>query len=212
LEIIDYWDQLLERNQRKVLAPILNCEEALLDKVITLEGVEIQKNYSSTDPNGFYINARVTDNSILPELQTAIMHGLTNTGYVKQKASEKSEDLQELINKANTEVARLDSLKKTIENTVTKNPGSILSIESINKNLVDMNEKLVAYKTELRSLSPIQLLQGFIPLNTPVSRSLKTSILLGVLVCLSIAYIFSLLKYVEDRLKKRLRSNAGDAT
>jgi hypothetical protein len=71
-----------------------------------------------------------------------------------------------------------------------------------------MNEKLVGYKTELRLLSSLQLLQGFIPLNTPVSRSLKTSIAMGLILCLPAAYLFSLLKYIEDRLKKRVKSNA----
>jgi len=209
LEIIDYWNQLLERNERKILAPILNCRDELLNNVISLEGVEIQKNYSSTDPNGFYINARVKDNSILPELQTAIIYGLNNTDYVKQKNSEKRENLLELIDKATTEVRKLDSLKNSIENNMGKNPASVLfNVESINKDLIDMNEKLVSYKTELRSLSSLQLLQDFIPLNTPVSRSLKTSIAMGLILCLSAAYLFSLLKYIEDRLKKRVKSNA----
>src|SRR5436190_14970852 len=41
IEIIDYWNQLLARNERKILAPILNCNEELLNQVISLEGVQI---------------------------------------------------------------------------------------------------------------------------------------------------------------------------
>jgi len=205
LEIIDYWNQLLERNERPILAVILNCREELLDKLVSLEGVEIQKNYSSTDPNGFYINAKIRDNSILHELQTAIIYGLNNTEYVKQKISEKREDLRELIDKATIATRKLDSLKTSIG----KNPASVLfDVESINKDLFDINEKLVSYKSELRSLNSLQLLQGFIPLNTPVSRSLKVTIVMALILCLSVAYLFSLLKYLEDRLKKRVKSNA----
>jgi len=58
----------------------------------------------------------------------------------------------------------------------------------------------------LQSLSSLQVLQSFIPLNTPVSRSLKTSIVLGLILCVAVAYLYSLLKYVEDRLKKRVRT------
>lgn len=209
IEIIDYWNQLLTRNERKVLAPILNCSEELLNHVISLEGVQIQKNYSSTDPNGFYINARVRDNSILPDLQAAIIYGLNNTQYLKEKISEKRQDLQELIDKATLEIHKLDSLKNTIESSIGRNPiSSLFNVESINKDLFDLNEKLVGYKTELRSLTSLKILQGFIPLNTPISRSLKTSIAWGVLLCLVVAYAFALLKYVEDRLKKRVKSNA----
>lgn len=209
LEIIDYWNQLLERNEQPILAAILNCREELLNKLVSLEGVEIQKNYSSTDPNGFYINAKIRDNSILRELQTAIIYGLNNTEYVKQKISEKREDLRELIDKATIATRKLDSLKTSIETSIGKNPASVLfDVESINKDLFDINEKLVSYKSELRSLNSLQLLQGFIPLNTPVSRSLKVTIVMALILCLSVAYLFSLLKYLEDRLKKRVKSNA----
>ena len=208
IEIIDYWNQLLQKNERKILNPILDCNEELLNKVISLEGAPILKTYSSTDPNGFYITATVSDNSILPELQMAIIYGLNNTEYVKQKNSEKKQDLQALIDNASFEAKKLDSLKNKIESSIDKNPVPILlNVETINKDLINLNEKLVGYKTELRSLSSVQVLQGFIPLNTPISRSLKTSILLGVLFCLAIAYVFSLLKYVEDRLKQRVKSN-----
>jgi len=45
-------------------------------------------------------------------------------------------------------------------------------------------------------------------LNTPVSISLKVMIILGLILCLSIAYIFTLLSYLRDRLKKRALDNA----
>src|SRR5215831_7523690 len=73
IEIIGYWNELLKRGEYKELAPILNCSEDFLNKIVSLEGVEIQKNYSSTDPNGFYVNAKVITNSVLKELQDAIV-------------------------------------------------------------------------------------------------------------------------------------------
>ncbi|MFI5186234.1 MAG: hypothetical protein ACHQF0_05885 [Chitinophagales bacterium] len=212
LEIIDYWNQLLKRNEHKILASILNCREELLNKLISLEGVEIQKNYSSTDPNGFYIDARINDNSILPELQEAIVHGLNNTEYVKQKISERQEYLKELINKVTTEINKLDSVKNSIENSIiheSKNFTSpLVTVESLTKDIIDMNEKLLSYKSELRSLGSIHVLQGFIPLTSPVSRGLPVTIIMGLILCLSVAYLFSLLKYIEDRLKKRVKSDA----
>src|SRR5690242_9426991 len=36
LEIIDYWNQLLQRHEKSVLAPILNCPENLLSKLVSL--------------------------------------------------------------------------------------------------------------------------------------------------------------------------------
>jgi len=208
IEILDYWNQLLQRNERKVLAPILNCSDDLLRQVISLEGAQIQKNYSSTDPNGFYITALVRDNSVLPDLQKAIIHGLDNTDYVKQKNLEKRHDLEQLISKTTTEIGRLDSMKRRIEEPGAGKdpPPAVGNVETINRDRMDLNEKLLNYQNELKSLSSLQVLQSFIPLNTPVSRSLKTSIALGLILCIAVAYLYSLLKYVEDRLKKRVKN------
>jgi hypothetical protein len=211
LEIIDYWNQLLKRNEYKILAPVLNCSEELLHRVVSLQGVQIQKNYSSTDPNGFYIDARIRDNSILTDLQNAIVFGLNNTEYVKQKFSARKEDLKKLIDGTNTEMSKLDSTKNRIEdakNSTGKNSSSpVLNVTTLNRELIDLTEKLISYQNELKYISSVQVLQGFMPLNTPVSRSLAVTIVMGLILCLSVAYLFSLLKYIEDRLKKRLRAN-----
>lgn len=212
IEIIGYWNELLKRNEDKILAPIFNCSEDLLHKVISLEGIEIQKNYSSTDPNGYYIEAKIRDNSILGDLQNAIIYGLNNTEFVKQKLSAKEDELKDLIDKTTTEIARIDSVKTKIEVIITsgeKNSYPLLGyVQGINKEGIDLNEKLLGYKNELKTISSIQVLQSFIPLNTPVSVSLKVTIAMGVILCLAVAYLFTLLKYVEDRLKKRVNNNA----
>jgi len=54
----------------------------------------------------------------------------------------------------------------------------------------------------------VQVVQGLVPMNTPVSISLKVMILLGLILCVSIAYLFTLVIYVRDRLKKRKTANA----
>lgn len=210
LEIIDYWDQLLQRHEYKIMAPILNCDEALLSRLVSLEGVEIQKNYSSTDPNGFYVMARVTDNAILPELQNAIVYGLNNTELVRQKIVARREDLTKLIERITAQIAQTDSLKHDISILIKNGRTSsvMVDVTGLDKELVELNEKLVAYKNELKFLNSVQVLQGFIPLNTPVSRSLRTSILLGLVLCIVVAYLFTVLKYIEDRLKKRVKSHA----
>lgn len=212
IEIIGYWNELLKRNELAQLAPILNCNENLLKQIVSLEGVEIQKNYSSTDPNGFYVNAKVKDNSILKDLQAGIVYGLNNTEYVKKKLAARKDDLQELVEKTTVEISKLDSIKKNIEDIINNREKTssplFLDVSGGNKDLVDLNEKLITYKNELRFISAVQVLQGFIPLDTPVSMSLKVSIVIALILCLVVAYLFSLLKYVEDRLQKRVKANA----
>src|SRR5215467_8144923 len=137
IEIIGYWNELLKRGEYKELAPILNCDEDFLKKVVSLEGVEIQKNYSSTDPNGFYVTAKIKSNSVLKELQDAIVYGLNNTEYVKRKLKARKEDLQELAGITMVEISKLDSVKKDFGNIISnkeKTSSSLfLDVSGVNK-------------------------------------------------------------------------------
>ena len=213
IEIITYWNELLKRNEFTALAQSFNCNENVLQKVVSIEGSEILKNYSASNPNGFYIDARVRNNAVLPELQKALVYGLNNTEYVKQRLSLRKKDVETLIDKVTAEIQKLDSVKKNIESAITsgeKNSTSfMLDIPGVNKEFIDMNEKLLSYREELQfSSSGIQVLQSFVPLNTPVSISLRVMILLGILLCLFIAFIFTIAHSVSERLKKRASSNA----
>jgi len=213
IEIITYWNELLKRDEYKALAQSFNCDESLFHEVVSIEGSEILKNYSASNPNGFYIDARIKNNAILPGLQKALVYGLNNTEYVKQRLSLRKKDVETLIDKVTVEIQKLDSLKKSIETVITSNEKNatslIFNIPGVNKEFIDMNEKLLNYREELQfSSSGIQVLQSFVPLNTPVSISLKVMILLGILFCLFIAVISTIVHSVSQRLKKRASSNA----
>jgi hypothetical protein len=213
IEIINYWNELLKRNEYTALSQSFNCDETMLRDVVSIEGSEILKNYSASNPNGFYIDARIKDNSILPGLQKALVYGLNNTEYVKQRLLLRKKDVETLIEKVTVEIQKLDSLKKSIETIITsreKNSTSfMLDIPGVNKEFIDMNEKLLSYREELQfSSSGIQVLQSFVPLNTPVSISLRVMILLGIAFCLFITFIFTIIQSVSERLKKRASSNA----
>src|SRR6476660_7509532 len=148
IEIITYWNELLKRDEYKALALSFNCDEGLLREVVSIEGSEILKNYSASNPNGFYIDARVKDNAVLPGLQRALVYGLNNTEYVKQRLSLRKQDVETLIDKVTAEIQKLDSVKKSIETIVTskeKNSTSyMLDIPGVNREFIDMNEKLLS--------------------------------------------------------------------
>jgi hypothetical protein len=212
IQIVDYWNELLKRREYNVLSGILNCEQEKLHQLASLDAADIQKMFTPDNPNGFYIDARVKDNSILPELQGAIVYGLNNTDYVKRKLAVRKENLSQLINTVTVEISKLDSTRAHIEKMISdkeKNGSSLmLDITGMNRELINMNEKLLGYKEELKFASGVQVLQGFVPLNTPVSISLKVLILVGLILCLSIAYVLTVIISVRGRLKKRGFTNA----
>src|SRR6185436_15520398 len=136
IEIISYWNELLKRTEYGALAQSFNCDENMLHDVVSIEGSEILKNYSASNPNGFFIDVRIKDNSVLPALQKALVYGLNNTEYVKQRLLLRKKDVETLIDKVTAEIQKLDSVKKSIENVITsgkQNPGSfMLDIPGIN--------------------------------------------------------------------------------
>ena len=147
IEIVDSWNELLKRNERVTLGHILNCDESLLNDVTSMEGADILKNYSATNPNGFYIDAKVKNNSILPQLQKAILDGLNNTEFVKQKLASRKENLKELIDKLSIEIKKLDSVKSEIENIISNKERNSSTLAYLFTLVIYVRDRLKKRKT-----------------------------------------------------------------
>ncbi len=115
IEIIENWNSLLGKKEYAELSATLNCPANLFPKVKKISAGEIQKVFSVTNPNGFLVEVNVTDNSILDDLQKAIVYGLENTEYVKLRLDSRRASLDELIDKTAAEIIKLDSTKKLLK-------------------------------------------------------------------------------------------------
>jgi hypothetical protein len=209
IQIVTYWNTLLKNRQYDYLAGIFMCKKDILPEVKDIQADEIQKIFTPVNPNGFTIDVLVSDLSILDELQKGIVHGFNNHESVKDRLSEKRNRLGELIEKTTTEVKRLDSTKKTIDNILNgKGAGSsslIMDAPGVSRQLIDMNEKLLSYREELKFTNAVQVLQSFSKLKKPVGHNLFVSLVLGLASCLFIAYLFALLSSINQKLKTRAR-------
>jgi hypothetical protein len=207
IRIIENWNALLGKREYSELSAALNCPENLLQQVKKISADEIQKIFSTTNPNGFVIEVTVTDNAILDNLQKAIVYGLENSEYVKQRLDSRRAGLKELIDKTSTEIIKLDSTKKTVENIIEgkSKSSSSLIIEgaTINKQLIEMNEKLLAYKDELKFTASVQVFQGFSKFKKPAGPHLIPWLIVGVLFFLASGFLYSLVSSINSKLKKR---------
>lgn len=149
IQIVGNWRNLLKKKEYAALSQVLGCHPEMLRAVRELKAEEIQKIYTPNNPNGFIIQATVTDNAILPELQSAIVYGFENSEYVKERLIVKKANLKELIDKTSAEIRKLDSTKILMDRILAGNsrPSSSLIIDNsnINRELIDMNEKLLNY-------------------------------------------------------------------
>lgn len=209
-EIIDNWNNLVKKQEYTTLAEIFNCPESLLHKLKKIEGNEIQKIFSSTNPSGVYIDVNVTDNSILPELQKSILYGMNNGDYVKSRLIFKKQRLTEMIAELKSEISKFDSTKTEMEKIIQgkERPSSSVIVEGSNLNhqWIDMNEKLLYLEEDLNFSDAVQVLQGFSAFTKPTGPNLIVLIVLGLILCLSIAYVIALFHSISASLKARARS------
>lgn len=209
IQIVANWNSMLKTGEHGSLASIFNMPAEMLKKVKDLKADEIQKIFTPQNPNGFIIDARVSDASVLPPLQNGIAYGFDNNGLVKEKLVSKRNRLNEMISKTAREIQRLDSLKNTMENILNgKRTGNSLIIDmpGISRQLIDMNEKYLGYKEELNFTNAVQVVQGFNATKRPVGNNLFVWLILGLVPCLAIAYIVALFHSINQKLKLRAGS------
>lgn len=207
IQIVRNWNELLKKKEFAALTTALHCDENILQKVKRIKASEIQQVFSQVNPNGFIIDVLVTDTRVLDELQQGIIYGFENSEYIRQRLAFKKATLKELIEKTSIEVNKLDSTKKMVEKIIggEERISSSLIIDgsSVNRQLIEMNEKLLSFRENLQFTNAIQVLQGFEKFSRPDGPNLLPWLVIGLLVFLSLGYVYALLSSINDGLKRR---------
>ncbi len=207
IEVVNNWNSLLGKGDMEILASSFGIPRDVLGKVKQIKGNEIQKVFTATNPNGFYIDVFVTDHRILGELQKGILSGFENVDMVKKQLTTKKQNLRILITEVEREIHKLDSAKSNIETVISGKGGYsssvIIDISGLNRQLIEMNEKLLGYKQDLEFSTAVQVLQGFSEFSNPAGPKLLVWLGLGLLAALSVAYVLSLYLSIKEKLKSR---------
>ncbi len=207
IQIVANWNDLLRSGNRNVLSPIFAIPDDTLQKLKQIKADEIQKIFTPSNPNGFTIDVWVTDVSILDRVQEGIIYGFENSEFVKNRLASRKNRLRELIDITSTEIKRLDSTKKIFENIIVGKGVSSASLivdgSTISRQLIEMNEKLLSFKEELKFASSIQVLQGFSNPKRPAGPNLYKWLFLGFISGLTVAYLIGLFRSIDQKLKAR---------
>ena len=210
--IVYNWNELLKKKEYASLTTLFNCRDELLGKLKQIKAREIQQVFTPSNPNGFTIDVVVTDNSILDSLQSGIVYAFEHNQYIRNRLEVRKDNLRELIDKTNSEIRKLDSTKKLFENIIGGKGKSSASLivdgSSINRQWIDMNEKLLGFKAELQFTSAVQVLQSFSKFHRPAGPNLIPWLVIGLFLFLSLAYVFALISSIKERL--RIRSEYRD--
>jgi hypothetical protein len=209
IQIVKNWNQLLTKGEHSTLSSIFNIPVAVFRYVKKIKAEEIQQVFSQVNPNGFTIDVLVTDNKVLPDLQKGIVFGFENSAYIKDRLKLKREILTELVEKTANEIKKLELTKANLENIIggkeTNNSSLIIDGSSINRQWVEMNEKLLSLKETLQFTAAVQVLQGFEAFHKPTGPHLLPWLIIGLFGGLAIAYLYSLVHSINKKLKQRSR-------
>ena len=209
INIIENWNALLRDGEYAALGERLNCDSAMLKKVAKISAAEIQKLYIPNNPNGFVVKAIVRDNAVLDSLYKGIIYGLENSDYIKAKLASRRTILGELIGKVKTEISKLDSTKKNIENSINSNnlhsSSFIIDVSTITSQVISLNEKLLGYQDELKFSAAVLVFHKFEKFEKPVSPKFFKSVVLGFIAGFAIGYLLSLYLYLRKRFAVNTR-------
>ncbi len=207
IQVISNWNKLLKSGDHDILAATLQMKKSSLGKVKQIKASEIQKVFTTSNPNGFYIEVYVTDNAVLPELQAGILNGMENVDLIKKQLAIKKQNLRQLIGEVAREISKLDSTKSRIESMIAAPSGRtsslIIDISGLNKQRIELNEKLLYYQQDLELASAVQVLQGFTGFSRPAGPNLFVWLGLGLLSALSITFILTAALRIRGRIKNR---------
>ncbi len=213
IQIINNWNDLLKKKEYNALTRAFHCSEDMLHKVKWIKAKEIQQVFSQVNPNGFTIDVLVTDNIILDELQKGLVYGFENNTYIKSRLDVKKAAFKELIDKTSEEIKKLDSTKRIVEDIISgkerSSPSLIIDGSSVNRQLIEMNEKLLSFRESLEFTKAVQVLQGFEKFRIPDGPKLIPWLVIGLLVFLSFGYVFALISSIKQGLKTRAMNRQG---
>lgn len=147
---------------------ILPLPNATIDK--ESRGTEDYVSQYNPMPFSFSVIVKVTDNSILPELQKGMIRYLSNNPYNSIRVSRFIENRKSLLVSINAEIARLDSffqLDRVVRIKSFSKPETNNEI-SYKDLLYELQEKKEIIEDELRFALPVRIIQEFTPFKKPI--------------------------------------------
>lgn len=204
-EILENWDGLLNRNGYAELSQTMQYPVEKLANIGSLN-VELVTGPIVDGVTSFVIEVETKDTAGLKDLQAAIVYGLENSQFVRQKVSIRKEGLQQQVQKAEDEVSRLDSSRRYIQSLLQGSgkgsPQLIVDIGKASEERVKIEEELTGYKEKLAFVNGIQVEQGFV-LSTKVKPNRSLFFLSGLLGGFLLGYLISLVVMAAANYKKR---------
>lgn len=206
-ELAESLNALVRDDNYSALAARLGLteEQAVTIRRVTMEGA-LEGAVPEVDRLIVIVTVRTRDNAVLPDLQRGIMEYIAGNDFVKIRTEERRRSYEELIARVAEEIEKLEAVKqKILQGTYSSSTGMMMMNPSeAYARTVELVRQKLELEEKLRLVNSVQLVEGFIPLNKPVSPKLSilmagglvTGMLLSLLI-MGLRYAWSLAQQDE---------------
>jgi hypothetical protein len=201
--IVENWDQMLKPSGYPHLMQEFNCRREIVEnlKSITAESLNPQNEGGTS----FAITVSVVDTTLLDQLQSALVRGLTQGEYVREQVNVRKEGLQQQLDKVLMELQKLDSPKEFIGSVSNsgKKEGDplILDISNFSVQRQTLVEKEAGLRERLAFNEAIYVLQGFSATKGP-KPGMMTLLGIGLAGGFLLGYFFLLAASVNRKIAR----------
>lgn len=198
-DMLDKLDRLVEFKSYSSLSEILELPDKIVEKIREIKGYNIRKEELrkdlSTEKIPFYILVKVTDISILEQLEPALVQYLDGTEFIQDRLSymkQKSENELEFLE---NRLAMVDSLGRFLILQEDK----MLSEKTISR--MELLEETLAIYSRIQDIKGslafnlnIEVLDGFIANDKPYGKGMLYWIAYGLLAGIGLRFIILIFK------------------
>ncbi len=210
-ELIETLNDLNKEGSITELAKKLNLstKDAKAINHIEIESVDKKSEpVKENEKTYLKITVRVTDQSILPDLQKKLIGYLENNDFVKIRVQQKKEYYTSLIKKANEEIIGLEEFKTKIYkgDFFSSMKGNVMFDPTVvNTKILDLSKEKIEYEQSLVLVNSIQVVDGFTVFENPVSPKLSVSLASGAFI--GLVFVVVLLAFKGLRKLARMEAN-----
>jgi hypothetical protein len=212
--LFDNLNRHMREHNLAEVAKVMGVDEKVAKQInsLKIEGLR-KEDKDAGEKDRFLITAEVSDQSIIPQLQTAILYYLENNSFVKVRVEISRKTTEQLLAAVEKEIADMEELKKRIANGEffqTAKGNLMFDPTSVNSKILELTERKLTYQNALTLSNSVYVIEGFTIFEEQTRPRFLYSVVGGaltgvviVLIILGIRFIRELLILAEAEFDKR---------
>lgn len=215
--LLENLESLVKDGNMSRLATRLNLPIDVVQRVQSISGENIEteagKSKNDEEDKKYYLRiiVRVYDQNILPVLQEHLVMYLDGSLFSEARTTQKKNKLSSIIKELETEISQLEAFKARIykdDFSVLMNGNVRFDPTEINSKILELTKEKIECENKLALANNIQVVNGFVTFDKPISPKLTISLFIGFSIGLFLACGVIIFNAISKIMKETERNNA----